>query len=184
MPGIQIIGAGNNVSAKVGEEGRLKTRAVAVESEQHANWHHELAFNLLTTVTPSPSATMVYVKNTSDNPMIIEDLTVHSDTAEERVCIFSNVTGTPTGGTAIVPSNSNFGSNKQAEGTFQVGEDLGGLTGGTRYDTRYVSAGETILYNFRNWIILPKNTVVTLCCQNGGSELTISMPFFYVPGEL
>lgn len=182
MPGIQIVGAGNNQSARVNPEGRLKVISVSDSAEYHANWEHETAFFLQTSLTVGSSATFLYIKNTDDNPMILENLFVTTDTDDE-IYVYRNPSGTPTGGTTITPSNSNFGSNKSASGVFQYG-DLGGLTNSELYNSLPIFSGENNTFTFRNWIILPKNASISFYMETGGNEVDISMPFFYLPGEL
>lgn len=179
MPGIQIIGAGNNVSAGVSEDGRLKTNAVAIEPEYYSNFQEEYCFYLQITVTPSPSADFLYIKNTDDTPMILENLYITCATDEE-IWLYRNPSGTPTDGSETIPANSNFGSSKKADGTFIYGSDLGGLTSSELYNTLSCYADQNNAFTFRNWIIIPKNSTIGFNARNGDIELDISMPFFYL----
>lgn len=183
MPGIQIIGAGNSRVAEVNPEGRLRTVAVTSQPEYHINWANELAFVIQVNVTPSPSANFYYHKNESNYSMIVEDLEVYSEN-NEVVTLYKNPIGTPTGGTSTIPSNSNFGSSKTADGVFQYGSDLGGLTGGTQHSRTHIIGGEENKYTFKNWVVMPKNSTFMLYAKNGNSELDLTIPFFYIPGEL
>jgi hypothetical protein len=82
MPGIQIIGAGNNISAEVSEDGRLRTRGISIQPEFSVNILNSKAFYIQTTVTPSPSADFLYIKNTDDEPLILENLFVSCSSRE------------------------------------------------------------------------------------------------------
>lgn len=179
MPGIQILGAGNNVSAQVSNEGRLNTTAIASQPEYHANIYHESCFYLQFSVTPSPSADFLYIKNTDEINLMLENFFV-TCASDEEIWVYRNPSGDPTGGTEKTPVNSNFGSSKLAVGSFVYGSDLGGLTSSELYNTLPVYANTNNAFTFRNWIILPRNASVSFNARNGDIQLDISMPFFYL----
>lgn len=184
MPGIQIVGAGNNQSALVNELGKLKTSSTSTAPEYGINLDDGLAFYLQFSTTPlSGGDIFLYMKNTSSYPMILENMFVSAD-ADEEIWVYRNPTGTPTGTISASPSNSNFGSSTVADGIFQYGESIGGLTTNELYNTLPVSAGANNSYTFRNWIILPRNTTICFGAETGGTTLDISLPFFYIAGEL
>lgn len=182
MPGIQIIGGGNNRVAEVDDKGRLKVFSVTIEPEYFAN-NEGNSFQLQLTVTPSPSADFLYIKNLSEDPLVLENLFVTCD-SRENIWIYRNPTGTPTDGSEIDPVNSNFGSSRKAEGTFIYGEDLGGLTAGTLFNTLPCFSDSNNTFTFRNWIILTKNSTILFNARVGDIELDISIPFFYLVGDL
>lgn len=183
MPGIQILGAGNNASARVNEEGRLKAVCVSSAPEYHSNFHHSACFYLQITVTPEEEGTFLYIKNESENTMILENLFITAE-SDETISIYRNPTGAPTGGNDTTPSNSNFGSSNKPVGVFQYASDLGGLTNNELYSTLPVFSGINNSFTFRNWLILPRNSTISFVATTGAIELDISMPFFYLPGEL
>jgi len=82
MPGIQIIGGGNNRIAEVNDEGRLRVNSVTLEPEYCANVSG-YSFQLQLTTTPSPSADFLYIKNLSNEPLILENMFVTCDTKED-----------------------------------------------------------------------------------------------------
>jgi hypothetical protein len=183
MPGIQILGAGNNKSALVNKEGRLKTTCVSIEPEYHINLDHEMAFNLFFEVEPISEATFFYMKNQSDYPLIIENVLIFDSTNYEEISLYRNPTGNPTGGNEVNPINSNFGSNLKASGIFQYGSDINGLTSGTLYGTIPVLEDIPTQFEFKNWLVLPKNASLRLQCL-GESTLMFNLTFFYLPGEV
>lgn len=183
MPGIQIVGPGNNVGATVNNEGRLRTVSNSTAPEYHINWEHELAFQLQFETTPTSGGIFLYVKNTDRYPLILENLFVTAD-ADESLTIYRNPTGSPIGSESATPHNSNFGSNKIAKGVFQYGSDIGGLTADVVYNTLPVFAGINNTYTFRNWIIMTTNSTLCISATNGSILLDITMPFFYMPGEI
>jgi len=183
MPGIQIIGAGNNVSAEVSGDGKLRTRGIVIQPEYNINILYSEAFYLQTTVTPSPSADFLYIKNTNDDPLILENVFV-SCSAREDIWVYRNPSGTPTDGVETTPSNSNFGSSKKPIGTFIYGSDLGGLSTSELYSTLPCYANINNAFGFRNWLILTKNSTICFNARNGDIELDLSMPFFYLCCEI
>lgn len=184
MPGIQIVGPGNNKGALVNDLGKLRTCSTSTPPEYGININNGLAFYLQINVTPvTGGGIFTYIKNTFDYPLILENMFVSADTDEE-ITIYRNPTGTPTGTTSIVPSNSNFGSNVAAEGTFEYGSDIGGLTYDEIYNTLPVFASTNNSFTFRNWIVLLRNSTICFGVTTGAIPLDISMPFFYLPGEL
>ena len=182
MPGIQIIGGGNNRIAEVNDEGRLRVNSVTLEPEYCANVSG-YSFQLQLTTTPSPSADFLYIKNLSNEPLILENMFVTCDTRED-IWIYRNPTGIPTGGNSTQPINSNFGSSKQADGSFIYGSDLGGLTSGSLFNTLPCYGNTNNAFSFRNWIILPKNSTISFNARNGNIELDMSIPLFYLTGDL
>lgn len=184
MPGIQIVGAGNNMPAQVNDEGRLRTVTTSTNPEYHVNWEHGLTFYLQINTTPAAAdSVFLYIKNTSDNPLILENLFIYAGTSEE-VNVYRNPTGTPTGTTAKKPLNNNFGSNKEAVGDFLYGTDIEGLTTDQLFNTLPVLANSNNAYSFRNWVILLRNSTICFSVSTGGIALDISLPFFYLIGEL
>ena len=183
MPGIQIVGTGNNRAVDVNDFGKLKTVSVAIEPEYCNNLTFGSAFQLQSTVTPSPSADFLYIKNESDYSLILENIFISCDSRED-IWIYRNPSGTPTDTTNITPVNTNFGSSKQANGTFVYGEDIGGLSGGTLFNTLPCYADTNNAFKFRNWIIMPKNSTISFNARNGNIELDISIPFFFMEGDI
>lgn len=184
MPGIQIVGPGNNRGAEVNDLGKLRTCATSTAPEYGINLNNGLAFYLQVNTTPlSGGDIFAYIKNTSQYPMILENMYVSANTDEE-VWVYRNPTGTPTGTSSATPHNSNFGSSVIAEGIFQYGESIGGLTTNELYNTLPVFGGVNNGYTFRNWIVLLRNSTICFGATTGGIALDISIPFFYLPGEL
>lgn len=180
--GVHIIGAGNNVSAKVNDLGLLQTESVGIGTPHYVNLEYESAYVVSFQVNPDPESNFFYMRNDSETPLVVETMTVFSDSTSEAVCIYTNPTGTPTGGNSVIPVNSNLGSNKKATGFFEYGSNLTGLSGGDFYGRGYFRSGVLIEYIFRNWIVMPRNASLMLCAENGESELTVSIPFFYIIG--
>ena len=86
----------------------------------------------------------------------------------------------PIGGTGIVPANLNSGSANSAEGTFEHGNDITGLSGGTTVDRIYhASSQDSMGHNFEQDIILQKNGVFSMYIQTGAVALAGVLYFNY-----
>ncbi len=177
--GVYIIGGRNNTTAQVTSEGMLETLCTNFDVTQHVNFVHEESFTLQDTLTPSPSADFLYIKNLDNKPLAIVDSELWCDAAE-TIDVYRNPTGTPTGGTTITPANCNFGSNLKANGTFYRGTDVGGLSSGELRNRIRLQSGVPRRYNFTNWTLLPKNATIKFYVHEGNSELDIWLQFFYV----
>ena len=77
----------------------------------------------------------------------------------------------PAGGSSIIPVNLNSGSGNIADGVFQHGNDITGLSGNTAYRIYHESSNETKYINFEMDIILPKNTAFAMYAGTGTTAL-------------
>lgn len=173
-------GKGNGYSVGVNEDNRLLVEAVSSSVEHNANHSKGKAFNLLFSATPTNSTNpFLYVKNTSEDDMIIAGFTLHF-VASEWLDIKLGDTGTPTGGTTITPANLNSGSGVGADGTFENAVAITALSGGTTVQRIYhlTSAGSTD-YNFEQDIVLKKNGVFTMYAETGGAAASGVLIFNY-----
>ena len=165
-------GTGNGYAVGVNEENSLKVSAITTTVEHHMNHHDGLAYNLIFSATPTATGDcFVYIKNTDDADMSFEGIDLWN-TASEYIDIKLNDSGTATGGTAITPINSNAGSGNEADGTFEAGANITGLSGGkTAYRIYHKGSTGMVHYNFEQDIILPKNKTLTLYAELGGTPL-------------
>lgn len=166
-------GAGSGRQARVTSEHRVMVEAVSASPEHVANHFSGLAYNILFTITPTGAGDcFLYIKNTDpDYDLVLEGMAIKL-AANEYIDIKLGDSGTPAGGSVITPANLNAASGNSADGVFQSGSDITGLTGGTRTIRHYhASSLETKYHNFDADIILPKNTVATFYCQTGTTEI-------------
>jgi len=182
--GLTIEGPNGKV-VLVSDEGKMATESVSASVGHHVNHHNGKAFNLLFTATPTNSTNpFLYVKNTSEDDMVLEGFTLHFVASEWIDIKLGDVTGTPAGGTNITPANLNSGSGVIADGgstgSFQNGNAITALSGGTVVQRIYheTSAGSTS-YNFDQDIILKKNGVLTMYAETGGAALNGVLIFNY-----
>lgn len=166
-------GEGRGRLAGVNAQNRLKTSAVIQSFEHFSNHVAGEAFSLLFDATPTGAADcFLYVKNTDDDEdLVIEGFGLYL-AANEYIDIKIGDSGTPAGGGAITPANLNSSSGLTATGTFQDGNDITALSGGsTIYRIYHASSNETKYVNFEQDIIIKKNGVLTMYCQTGTTAL-------------
>ena len=171
-------GTGNK--AGVDAENRLMADTVSSSLEHHTNMYHGAAYSLLFSATPTGAGDcFLYIKNEDDEELIIEGFGLYLE-ADEYIDIVIGDTGTPVGGTDITPGNCNSGSGSIASGIFENGNDITGLTGGTRiYRIYHANSKETNYTNFEMDIILAKNTTLTMYIQTGTTALAGFLDMLY-----
>jgi len=180
--GLSIENGGSDgaYQAKVTNDGMLKTLATTITAKHYTNHVHATAYNLIFSQTASSvNDCILYIKNGSILDMIVHDLTVDVPT-DETIEVKLNDLGTPIGGSIIIPSNLNAGSNNVAEGVYQAGNDITGLSGGVSIEKIKFKGGEsTKSYNFDHDIVIPKNRILTLYCVNGSILVNGMLSFFF-----
>lgn len=173
-------GTGKGYQAKVNEESMLVTYAIVNSMEHHANHKHGVSYNLLFSETASGAEDcIVYIKNLDDKDLLFEGITANVAT-DETLKIILNDIGTPVGGSISTSANLNGGANNIADGTFQTGSDITGLSGGITTFKYFFKGGESSKhYNFEQDIVLSKNRVLTIYCVNGSILVDGFISFFY-----
>lgn len=188
MSGIQIVGAGNNVTAKVNGLGQLEVVSRSMYVPHSVNLYQERAYASFFTVSPSADSHFCYIRNEEESPLVIENIVVctlcSTEEYNEIISVYKNLAGNPSGGSSLNPLNSNFGSNKKAVGVFQYGQEISGLSNGDLYGSAYFRSNTSTVYEFKNWIVMPRNTNLSFHARNGApnpdAEILITIQFFYV----
>ena len=173
-------GTGNGYSAGVTSENRLLTDCVTKSIEHQTNHTDGKSFSIPFSATPTASGDCFFLmKNEDDLDIVIEGVNLYLPAAE-YFDIKIGDTGTPIDGTDITPVNLNAGSGILADGTFQQGNNITGLSGGsTAYRIHKLAGTGTENHNFEQDIILPKNTVLTMYVQTGTTALDGFIDFYY-----
>jgi hypothetical protein len=173
-------GSGEGYRAKVDSSNRLSVSSISESLEHHTNTIHGDSYNFIFSLTATVSGSCVlYIKNSSDENIIFESITLRAASLE-IIEIKTNNVGTPVGGTTATPANLNAGSNRQAYGTFLVGNNITGLTEGTTVFRYFINgSGSSSDYNFDQDIILPKNRILTVCFTNSGIQVDGFLSFFF-----
>ena len=178
MPDIIKDGKGTGYTAQVGTDNRLLVHAIT-ESVERSATEDGVSFHLLFDATPTGAGDcFVYIKNESDDVMIIEGFT-YSVASAEQILVKRNDSGTAAGGGITTPVNCNFGALTQATGTFRTGNDITGLSGGVTVDKLWCTSAETTGYNFEQDIIIPKYSTFSMYAVTGGINVRGTVIFNY-----
>lgn len=172
-------GKGNGGHAEV-KDNKLLVSGVFSTQEHFANHNQGRGYNVSFNVTPSASSCFFYIKNDDeDYALSIEGIWLRMET-DEYIDVKLRDFGTPTNGIDVVPVNMNSASARQANGEFQYGTNIGGLSGGST-GLRIYHAGtyESIYRNFNMDIILGANGVFSLYCGNGSIPISGTVVFNY-----
>jgi len=176
-------GKGRGYVAGVNEENRLMGEVVSSSVEHHANHHEGMAYNMLFDTTPTGAGDcFLYIKNTSATDMIIEGLWLMVGSAEQILIKLGDI-GTPSGGSAVTPGNLNAGTNNAAEGTFQAGNDITGLSRGVTVEKIWAASTKSEMFNFEQDIVVPENGVFTLYAVTGGIDVNGTVVLNYHKAE-
>ena len=149
-----------------------------------------MAFNIIFQQTPTyedPSSDtgdicFLYLKNTDNLDICLEGIKLRlgGTGQSEIIKVLGHTTGDPVGGNTITPANLNLGSGKEADGTFQAGSEITGLSGGTELHRIYIGSSDTSeTFNFGQDIIVSKNNIITLWATNLNVEIDIVLLFNY-----
>lgn len=176
----QIIdGKGSGKRAKVNSYNQLVVRAISGSVEHWSNHDQEKAYHVLFDQTPTAAGDcFFYLKNTSDMDIIIEGFTC-SVASAEQIEVYLGDTGTPVGGTTLTPVNANTNAGGVATGTFQAGNDITGLTQGSKLDKVWFTSAASTAYNFEVDVVVGTNGVFTMCATAGAKNVRGTIYFYY-----
>ncbi len=171
-------GKGNGFQAEVDDRNMLHTHSVSESLEHDANLNGNSYNILFSQTSDTTGACILYIKNGFNEDLIFEGITIR--TAEDtEIYIKINDSGDPTEGVSTTPINLNAGSGKLAEGSYLTGSGMEGLFGGSTALTYFIKGGESSShYNFEQDIIIPKNRVLTLCCEIDNVKVDGFLAFF------
>jgi len=177
----------NGMPAHVNEMGHLETEAITHSAEHYANNIAQEAYQVPFAVNPDGAGDCIfYLKNEADEVLNIEGFSYTSSAAEEIYIEIAN-TGTAvlTNGTAQTPANCNAGSGNQADcvcwtETADGAVDITGLTGGREIERLWITAAaDKTFHNFECDVILPKNSIFTIWCVGGDTNIRGTVVFYY-----
>ena len=172
-------GIGRGYMMEVDAENMAHVKAITETAERHANEEHGLAFHVLFDQSATGAADcFFYAKNNSDDDMMVEGVWFSAASAE-AVFVRLNDTGAPSGGTTPIPTNCKGGSGNEADGTFMVGNNITGVSGGDIVEKFWLTSAESKYFNFEQDIIIPKNGVFTLLSTTGGVNVRGTVVFNY-----
>ena len=173
-------GKGRGNTAGVSKDNQLMTLATVKTLEHYVNVEFGDSYSSILTITPSVSGACVfYAKNNNDLDLIVEQIEVFSD-SDQIITIHLNSEGTPAGGTDTVPANNNSKSAKLADGIFQYGANITGLTNGRIVSRLKIKGGEqSRAWNFPQDLVLGKNRTLTIFCETGSVETNLNIAMYY-----
>ena len=172
-------GTGTGRKVGVTDENRIKSESVTVTQGHHTNSSELEAYHFVFQRTPiSGGCCVAYIENENPVEMVIEGINIRAPN-NQIVDVYLNDVGTPNG-SGYVPINVNAGAGQEAQGVFQVGGCIGGLTRGNLADRIYIAGGNTTTpFNFNMDIIVPQNQRFTLVCELSGVQLDGTIRFYY-----
>jgi hypothetical protein len=173
-------GKGKGNFAQVDSSGKLQTDAVTQTAEHASNHEQGKAYQWVFEQTPTAANDcFLYMKNSDDDDLVIEGVTLRVPT-NEQIQFKIGDSGTTSGGTSAIPVNLNTLSGREAEGTFEAGNDITGISGGSTFDKLWVGASDTSAhFNFEQDVILGKNGVFTMYATTGAIQINGTLVFNY-----
>lgn len=173
-------GLGSGRKAGVNAEGKLQCSVVSNSVEHHVNHHDGKAYQIQVEQVPTGNDDCIfYLKNLNDVDIVVEEIILYVGAGCE-VYVKVGDSGTPISGTDVVPVNANVGSGNSADGTFQKGANITGLTNGKEI-FRFKFAAETASknFNFPQDVIIPKNQVLTVWVDTLSVNVMFNLAFNY-----
>ena len=188
MSDIQIKdGAGTGRRAKVDVDNRLAVTAVADGRVHFSNHVKQEAYTITLSQTPTGAGDVfLYIKNSNQSADLNIWMFGVRVAAAESIKLWLGGTGTPVGGTAVVPVNRTANSGHVAQGTFLVGNDITGLTAAT------ANPGNQIFFPADNashpWecpcgIIIPPNSIFYVTATTGAIAINMDVLMEYHAAE-
>jgi hypothetical protein len=172
-------GTGSGRKAAVNTDHFLQTLAQTFPYEHYINHRQKGAYSIIFDVTPTGAGDCIfYIKNTNDIDMIINNITLQSQ-SQEAIELTLGDLGTPVGGTDYVPVNRTSGAANTSDCISQYGTDITGLTKGGVIEKLYCTSGASQSYLWLSDFILPKNTTFAIYAVNGSIRITISLSMYY-----
>lgn len=173
-------GTGKGYLASVSSENKLRVTAVTASQEHFANHNQGRGYSLIFESTPVSGGCFLYVENTDlERDLSIEGFNFKME-ADDYVDIKLNDAGTPANGTTITPANLNTASGFDAQGIFQQGNDIIGLSGGRLiYRYYHASSKASVFRNFEQDVILSRNGALTMYIKTGSTFISGMLDFNY-----
>lgn len=174
-------GTGSGYKVKVNSDNELEVRSnmvIRAEWENHNNQRAYAMYFSQAAANSGANECLGYLKNTSDEDMVIDEIAIHSVAAD--TIYVSKVTGTAAGGSAIVPTNMHLGSGKTAVATTMQHTAITGLTDGGRLLTFYLAANAFLTRSPKATILIEKNSAVGIfTTANQANTLKVNIHFHY-----
>jgi len=173
-------GTGGGYLSKIDSHNRLRTYSVIENEASYIAEEHQQAYNWIINVTPAGAGDVFgYMKNTFKNVLVISEIKIYVATNESIQIKFDDV-GTPVGGSTSTPTNMYAKSGNTADGIFQTGTNITGLSGGYVVEHLFIDGGTNMQsYTWCSGLLLPKNGIATFYAITGGIAINMSICFHY-----
>ena len=178
----------NGTVVNVNSEGRAMTTCITSSSEHHINHHEGEAYNALFAVNPDGADDVIfYLKNQSDEDLVIEGVWWQTSAAEEVYYKIGDTgTAAKTSGADITPVTPNS-RNKTADclcysNVSDGAVDITGLSGGSTFQKLWLTSATSGFFNCEQDVIIQKNQAFTIYCVGGDTLLrgTVVFNFHHV----
>ncbi|HUX30704.1 MAG TPA: hypothetical protein VMV78_08780 [Thiobacillus sp.] len=172
-------GKGKGFRAGVDSENRLETFSVVQDLQFHINEVEGQFYSLVVDqVTGGTNRHNIYIKNTSDQKLLITSVTAFATSTATELYALLGVTGTATSPSTGTPVNRNAGSGNTATGTFQYGANLA-LTGGSEVDRWFVDNDlAAVKHEWGSALVLPQNATFVLA-SSASTTINVTISFGY-----
>ena len=149
--------------AKVRENGYQVSYAANMDMSAHAGDSGD-AYTVVYNIDPNMAGDFLYIKNASDLFLRIYKIKAYTSGTGGAITVKTGVTGDPTTGIDIEPTNALIGSGNMAEGTFNRNTSTAdmALTGGNTFDTLLLVTAIENIWNYPGDIALEKNQTFVL----------------------
>ena len=172
-------GTGNGYLAKVNKDNQLITRATALNqhTKSAVDGNYYEAHSGVITLGDAVETGIIYIKNGEDWDIIIDKVFVDvwastAGTGGGTLKYYKNPT--ITGGTDIIPTNTNFSKTDSLVGTFK--KSLTTMTGGTTWWVGYFDAGSSVVIDEEK-ICIPKGYYfgISITAPTGNTSMNIAI---------
>jgi hypothetical protein len=153
-------GKGTGSKAEVNGENQMEVSAICMDMVEHKNKdHHAVWYVALDAIAPSGATKFLYIGNGGQTNVAVSKLRLASTVA--GVFRFVKVTGTPVGGTAVLPTPAFMNSVQQPPaGTFLTGTSITGLTDFSLIMPIYIPANVLFTLDLTaKWYVAPGTAI-------------------------
>ena len=185
-------GTGQGFLAKINKDNQLVTRATAVEQrlKSASDGNYFEATTGKVTLANTTETGIIYLKNTNTSGLILvidrvfwDFFTSTDGTGADGTLIYYK-NPTITGGTDIVPNNTNFSSTKSALGDFK--KSLTAISG-TAWWTAYITDKQSIALDEGRIVLGVNDTFgISISAPTGNTSMVVAVnvAFYYLDAEL
>ena len=150
--------------------------------EAHAGDHGNCYTVVCSNDPNAATSDFLYIRNTSEKSLRIYKIKGYSVTLANTITVKTGVTGTPTAGATLTPTNALIGGGNLAEGVFETtdGAQSLALTGGNVFDTLFLNAATETTWCYPGEISIEKNQTLCLyAALDPTANLEFTIYFYY-----